>query len=130
MPTWLSIRLPAAPMAQNTMPKQNPIAMPRNISLSTITGHIGAPMASIGVPAIAIGSATIARLTRKLLRTMAGMVWAVSSGSMTNAPMIRGRVSARASSALPKPSNGIRGVPSPAPMAAGGRRRAFRRTPG
>src|SRR3546814_8994347 len=36
MPTWVSRMLPAAPIAQNTMPKQKPMAMPMNSSLSAI----------------------------------------------------------------------------------------------
>ena len=68
------------------------------VSLSTINDQCEVPAASInGAPASAIGIATIARLTMKLLRTIAGTVSVVSSGSIRNAPAMRGSVSARAS---------------------------------
>src|SRR5688500_4181979 len=89
------------------MPKQNPIEMPMNSSFSTTGTHCSALSASIGIPAIEIGSATIARLTMKLLRTIAGTVSAVSSGSIRNAPAIRGRVSPSAIITSPTVSKGI-----------------------
>ncbi len=97
MPIWVSMTLPAAEIAQNTMPKQKPIAMPMNSSLTTSAGHDSALIVPGGAVVTTIGSATMARLTRKLLRTIAGMFCGLISGSITNAPMILGRVRPSAS---------------------------------
>src|SRR3546814_742489 len=102
MPTWVSRMLPAAPIAQNTMPKQKPMAMPMNSSLSAIGARSAIDIPVSGRPASATGSATTARLTRKLLRTIDGMFCWVSSGSMMKAPEMRGRVRPSASSGLPR----------------------------
>src|SRR3546814_7978970 len=102
MPTWVSRMLPAAPIAQNTMPKQKPMAMPMNSSLSAIGARSAIDIPVSGRPASATGSATTARLTRKLLRTIDGMFCWVSSGSMMKAPEMRGRVRPSARSGLPR----------------------------
>src|SRR5688500_2431650 len=107
VPTLASIRLPAAPIAQNTTPKVKPIASPTNNSLTITIGHEPSPIAVYGAAAEASGNTTIARLTKKLLRTSGGIVLLLSSGRARNAATMRGRVSATPSTLLPKNSNGI-----------------------